>query len=324
MRLTSCAAARAPSSTRGLSTAFVTQFRRSPPAATRCRSSSPTTRRVPAQRSAQRRLSGRYARPARGSAPVPGRDSGRLRGGARWVAAQRERERDDRPGGLDGEHDRSETGRRCEALSSRIGSATATSRERDEKPRAPQRQQVLDRQIGAASTVNARPSTSSESEAWAFLAPNASLISRCEAKAKISSTGTAHTATIPSACDRTGRGVLAGGAPARHLGHEVEAGAHRHPDEHLGGDRGRPVGARHRGREAMLGGDDVDVLQHRDHDQPGDRRPRPLDVGPQRHRRGAGPARPASVVGGDLARSGGAAATRSTAPMAMNDSGVPR
>ena len=33
--------------------------------------------------------------------------------------------------------------------------------------------------------------------------------------------------------------------------------------------------------ELMLGGDQVDVLEHRDHRQPGDRRPRPLDVGPE-------------------------------------------
>jgi len=40
-------------------------------------------------------------------------------------------------------------------------------------------------------------------------------------------------------------GVLARGPPARNLGYEVEAGADRHPDQHLGGDCGGSVGTRH-------------------------------------------------------------------------------
>ena len=78
--------------------------------------------------------------------------------------------------------------------------------------------------------------------------------------------------------------VLPLGAQARNLRDEVEAGSHRDPDQHLGGDRDRAVGTRDRGREAVLGADDVDVLQHGDDDQPGDRRPRPAHVRPQAQR----------------------------------------
>ncbi len=56
-----------------------------------------------------------------------------------------------------------------------------------------------------ASTVNATPSTSSESDADVRLAPNATSSSGLAATAKISSTGIAHTSTIPSAMNSTGR-----------------------------------------------------------------------------------------------------------------------
>ena len=71
--------------------------------------------------------------------------------------------------------------------------------------------------------------------------------------------------------------------------------------------------------ELVLGGDDVDVLQDGEHDQPGDRRPGALDVRPQ--------ARcglvPRAVTARSLADVEGVSRQQYT-PMTTNDISVPR
>ena len=136
----------------------------------------------------------------------------------------------------------------------------------------------------AASTVNAVPSTSRDPEAVARLEPKATLSSRCGAPAKISRHGIAQTATIANAAREHRARVLAGGSSPRDLRHEVEAGADRHPDQDLGGHGRGGVGAGRVLRELVLGRDQVDVLQHGDHAEAGDRGPRAPEVGPQAER----------------------------------------
>ncbi len=97
--------------------------------------------------------------------------------------------------------------------------------------------------------------------------------------------GTAATADDRERLGQHRTAVLSGRMLARDLGHQVEARSHRDPDKDLGGHRGGAVGARQIGREPVLGGDDVDVLEHGDDPERRDRRPRLPHVGPQRDRR---------------------------------------
>ena len=92
--------------------------------------------------------------------------------------------------------------------------------------------------------------------------PNATVSSGCGATAKISRQGTAQTTMIASARNSTGRVSSPSRAAAGDLGHEIEAGAHRHPDQHLGRHRGGRVGAGRVLVELVLGRDQVDVLEH--------------------------------------------------------------
>ncbi len=218
-------------------------------------------------------------------------------------ASQRQPEREHRADRLDEQHDGGERRRPLGGVQQQDRLDHGDRADHDQEPGPLQRQHVLDGEIGRRQHRERGSERQQRVRGDRALGPEHDRQQRVGGERDRSAgTESRRRATIASAPSSTGRVSSPAARRRESLGNEVEAGAHRDPDQDLRGDRRDRVRAREVGAELVLGGDQVDVLQQLDYGQPGDWRPRhprrgaagrrPVQLGPRRQQPGRRPVPP--------------------------------